>query len=197
MSDPLLTPSRQVVVREDWLAQASEEILDPGLPIIDPHHHLWDHPGEHYFLDDLLRDTATGMTSGRPSSCNAAPCIAPRGRRSAARWARPNSSPAPRRRARAGNYGKVRACAGIIGMVDLTLGDRVTPLLEAHIGIAQERFRGVRNRTAWHPSPRSAPTWSRRHRGRWSTRLRHRGEAAGGDGPDPGCLGLSHRNFRR
>ena len=36
MSDPLLTPSRQVVVREDWLAQVREDILEPTLPIIDP-----------------------------------------------------------------------------------------------------------------------------------------------------------------
>ena len=25
----------------DWLAQVKEEIIDPELPIIDPHHHLW------------------------------------------------------------------------------------------------------------------------------------------------------------
>ncbi len=59
-SDPHLTPSRQVAVREDWLAQVHEDTIDPTLPIIDPHHHLWDHPGERYLLDDLLRDTASG-----------------------------------------------------------------------------------------------------------------------------------------
>ncbi len=52
-----------------------------------------------------------------------------------------------------GVYGPTLACAGIVGMVDLTLGDRVSPLLEAHLAAAGERFRGVRNRTAWHPSP--------------------------------------------
>ena len=25
----------------DWLAQVKEEIINPELPIIDPHHHLW------------------------------------------------------------------------------------------------------------------------------------------------------------
>src|SRR5689334_19967299 len=54
-STSLLTASRQVVVREDWLAKTREEILEPELPIIDPHHHLWDHPGERYLLEDLLR----------------------------------------------------------------------------------------------------------------------------------------------
>ena len=28
---------------EEWLAQEEpEEVLDPELPIVDPHHHLWD-----------------------------------------------------------------------------------------------------------------------------------------------------------
>ena len=52
-----------------------------------------------------------------------------------------------------GRHGKTRACAGIIGMVDLTLGERVDALLEAHRAVAGARFCGIRNRTAWHPSP--------------------------------------------
>src|SRR5204863_141012 len=52
-----------------------------------------------------------------------------------------------------GRHGRTRACAGIIGMVDLTLGDKVDPLLESHKAIAGARFCGIRNRTAWHPSP--------------------------------------------
>ena len=28
---------------ENWIAQETpEEVLEPDLPIIDPHHHLWD-----------------------------------------------------------------------------------------------------------------------------------------------------------
>jgi hypothetical protein len=33
------------VPRLDWLARHKEPILEPGLPIIDPHHHLWQRPG--------------------------------------------------------------------------------------------------------------------------------------------------------
>src|SRR5262249_7487133 len=35
-------------------------ILEPDLPIVDPHHHLWDRPGWRYLLDELLADTASG-----------------------------------------------------------------------------------------------------------------------------------------
>ena len=37
-------PAVQAPVRPDWLAKRTEEILEPGLPIINPHHHLWDAP---------------------------------------------------------------------------------------------------------------------------------------------------------
>ncbi len=29
----------------EWLGKLEEEIFEPDLPIVDPHHHLWDHPG--------------------------------------------------------------------------------------------------------------------------------------------------------
>jgi hypothetical protein len=46
---------------EAWLArQPPEPILDPDLPIIDPHHHLWDRPQHRYLLDEFLADVRTG-----------------------------------------------------------------------------------------------------------------------------------------
>jgi hypothetical protein len=37
-----------------------EPVLQPELPIIDPHHHLWQRPGWRYLLEDLLLDTGSG-----------------------------------------------------------------------------------------------------------------------------------------
>ena len=36
--------TRMSGIREDWLAKTREEILEPDLAIVDPHHHLWDFP---------------------------------------------------------------------------------------------------------------------------------------------------------
>jgi len=47
-------------VRQDWLYRRKEPILEPDLPIVDPHHHLWDRPGWRYLLDELLADTNSG-----------------------------------------------------------------------------------------------------------------------------------------
>ncbi len=46
-----------------WLSQETPEtVLDPELPIIDPHHHLWRIPSPWgtYDLDDLWADTGSG-----------------------------------------------------------------------------------------------------------------------------------------
>ena len=44
-----------------WLAkQEIEPILEPELPIIDTHHHLWDRGGWTYLLPELLADLNTG-----------------------------------------------------------------------------------------------------------------------------------------
>ena len=37
-----------------WLALRQEEIIEPELEIVDPHHHLWDRPGNRCLLDQLL-----------------------------------------------------------------------------------------------------------------------------------------------
>jgi L-fuconolactonase len=155
MSDPLLGPSRQIVVRQDWLAQTQEPILEPALPIVDPHHHLWarPHAAETYLLPDLLADTGSGHDIRGTIFVQCGEmyrAAGPEERRSLGETEFVTGIAAV---SASGRHGPTRACAGIIGMVDLTLGDRVTPLLEVHTAIASERFCGIRNRTAWHPSP--------------------------------------------
>ena len=51
-----------------------------------------------------------------------------------------------------GGYGSTRVAAGIVGYADLTLGDRVEPVLEAHIRAGGGRFRGVRHSAGWDAS---------------------------------------------
>jgi hypothetical protein len=47
-------------VRQDWLDRHKEAILEPELPIVDPHHHLYNRPGWRYLLDELLTDLGSG-----------------------------------------------------------------------------------------------------------------------------------------
>ena len=57
----MATPTAPLLpVREDWLALQAEPVLEPELPIVDPHHHLWVRPGGNYALDELVADTGAG-----------------------------------------------------------------------------------------------------------------------------------------
>ena len=46
---------------QEWLDQVVEEIIDPGRPIVDPHHHLWPPGGAlPYGVEELAADTTGG-----------------------------------------------------------------------------------------------------------------------------------------
>ena len=146
----MLNTSRQITIRQDWLDQHAEPVLEPGLPIIDPHHHIWVHEDERYLLPDLLRDTASGHDIRATVFVQCASQYdldAPPERQSLGETRFMTEV------AMASEGGSTRACAGIVGLVDLTLGDAVAPLLEEHVALSGGRFKGVRNRTAWDASP--------------------------------------------
>ena len=60
MSTEQRAPSPHLPVRPEWLALHSEPALEPGLAIIDAHHHLWDHAHNPYGPADLLADAQAG-----------------------------------------------------------------------------------------------------------------------------------------
>jgi len=58
---PIATASVHLPVRLDWLHRRREEIIEPDLPIVDPHHHLVDRPETgRYLLPEPLADTGSG-----------------------------------------------------------------------------------------------------------------------------------------
>ena len=138
--------------RQDWLAQTSEAALEPDLPIIDPHHHLWDRPGNRYLLEELLEDTrehnvrqtvfveCTSMyRADGPEELRVV------GETEFVRGVAAKSA--------SGQYGETRVATGIVGSADLLLGDRVVPVLEAQLAASPRRFRGIRHRAAWAEPP--------------------------------------------
>src|SRR6478735_12728501 len=61
---PSAASSPHLAVRQDWLHRRREEIIEPDLPIVDPHHHLVDRPETgRYLLPDLLADTGSSRRS--------------------------------------------------------------------------------------------------------------------------------------
>ena len=55
---------------EPWLArQPREEILFPGLPIVDPHRHLWDVPGLRYLTEEFTAGTGHNVAATVHAEC--------------------------------------------------------------------------------------------------------------------------------
>ncbi|MBV8521242.1 MAG: amidohydrolase family protein [Acetobacteraceae bacterium] len=135
-----------------WLAQRQEEIIEPGLEIIDPHHHLWDRQGHRYLLDQLLADTGSGhnitqtvfIECGSMYRAEGPVEMKPVGETEFVNGTSAMSA--------SGQYGKTRLCAGIVGHADLRLGDGVARVLEAQVVAGDGRFRGIRHSVTWDAS---------------------------------------------
>ena len=139
---------------EAWLATAAPEpIIEPELPIVDPHHHLWLRGGHRYLLDELLADIDTGhnVVATVFLECHSMyredgpPELRPLGETEFVAGIAAMSE--------SGNYGNTSVAAGIVGNVDLTLGDRAEPILLAHIRAGGGWFRGVRHSAGYDSDP--------------------------------------------
>ncbi|HEX2941388.1 MAG TPA: amidohydrolase family protein [Rhodopila sp.] len=138
-------------VRDEWLARRSEPILEPDLPIVDPHHHLWERSDWVYMLDDLLADINSGhnIIATVFVQCRAMHrASGPEAFRPVGETEFVNGVAAM---SASGGYGPAKICHGIVGHVDLRLGDEARAVLEAHIRAGGGRFRGIRHITAWDP----------------------------------------------
>ncbi len=146
----------------------AEEILEPDLPIIDPHHHLWDlrplvgafpephHPfiaalidNSYYTFDELHAHTTSGhniigtvfMECGAFYRADASDAMKVVGEVEFVNGVAAQSA--------SGLYGDFRACAAIIGHADLMLGDGVEPVLDRLQAASPDRFKGIRHQGAW------------------------------------------------
>lgn len=148
-------------------APSPEPILEPDLPIVDPHHHLWVRPAgslpppphhpfvaaianvNRYLLDELIADMTSGhnvratvflecRSMYRADGPEALRCV---GETEFVNGVAAMSA--------SGMHGDLRACAGIVGFADLQLGAAVEDVLRSHIGAGHGRFRGIRNSASY------------------------------------------------
>jgi len=154
-SDPavlMTAPPSHLPVRPDWLAKRQEDILEPDLPIVDPHHHLVDRANTgRYLLPDLLADTGSGhniVATVYLEWLSMYRADGPVPMRPVGEVEFANGVAAI---AASETYGKTKVCAGIVAYADLMLGAQVEEVLEAMILAGGGRFRGIRYISASHP----------------------------------------------
>jgi len=141
-----------------WHAQVVEEIIDPDRVIIDPHHHLWQRSGNDYLLADLWKDTDSGhrimktvFIECRSSYRVDGPDhLKPIGETEFVTEIAKQSEKGAKHQAK---------IAGIVAHADLTMGDAVEEILDAHESVGKHLFKGIRHAGARDedPSPLSIP----------------------------------------
>jgi predicted TIM-barrel fold metal-dependent hydrolase len=151
--------------RPDWLALHNEEVLDPARPIVDPHHHLWDRGGQRYLIEEITSDIAAGhnviatvyVEARSMYRAQGPEALRPVGEVEFANGAAAMSA--------SGGYGPAAVCAGIVGHVNLLLGEGAQAVLEAEIAAGQGRFRGIRHSSAWDADAGVAGMYATRPKG--------------------------------
>ena len=147
-------------VRQDWLDLLTEEVIEPALPIVDPHHHLWDAGSQHgagaYLLSELLADAGDGHQVVATVYVQAG-------------WNLADTGPLPFRpipeTAAAAKVAQAaetigaptRVCTGIVSYADLRLPE-LAQVLDAHVAAGEGRFRGIRQSAALDPAVVSMAT---------------------------------------
>lgn len=141
---------RKLAEANTWTKLGHEAALEPDLPILDPHHHVWDDERGRYLIHELAEDVGgTGhnvvatvfIEAGSMYRAAGPTAMQPVGEVEFVNGIAAMSA--------SGRYGKTRLIDGIIGHGDLALGDQVRPVLEALIAAGNGRLRGIRHGVTW------------------------------------------------
>jgi predicted TIM-barrel fold metal-dependent hydrolase len=152
--------------------KSGEPIIDPDLPIIDAHHHLWVLTEDYftrmeaqddvmtrgwvavyrsharYLLDEFLADVTTGHNVRATVFVECGAMYRATGPEALKPVGEVEFANGVAAMAASKIFGNVKVCAGIVGNPNLSLGNAAEAILRAHIQAADGRFRGVRNHPA-------------------------------------------------
>jgi predicted TIM-barrel fold metal-dependent hydrolase len=136
----------------EWIAQIKEEIINPELPIIDPHHHLWNGDNQlagsfPYLIENLNEDTFSGhnivgtifMECAQGYYLDGEEKYKPVGETEFVINLIKDSE----------KLSKSTNIMGIIGFADLMLGHEVKDVLNTHLSKGEGLFRGIRHAAGW------------------------------------------------
>jgi predicted TIM-barrel fold metal-dependent hydrolase len=138
---------------DTWVTRETPEpVLKPHLPIIDPHHHLWDlrtrtdssFQQKVYFCEQIMADIdACGHNVVQTVFAQCSAFYRADGPEELRCVGETEFAHGVAAMSRSGVYGATRLCTGIFSTADLNLGAAVEPVLQAHLS-ASENFRGIR-----------------------------------------------------
>ena len=136
-----------------------EPVIEPGLPIIDPHHHLWDNPAvgnqpaRKYVLKDFLTDADSGHNVVASVFVECSTQYRKDGPVEMRSVGETEFVAAIADDSASGRHGPTKVAAGIISHVNLDIGDAARGVLEAHLSAGGGRVKGIRDASAWDEFP--------------------------------------------
>jgi predicted TIM-barrel fold metal-dependent hydrolase len=149
-------------------APQAEAIIDPELPIVDPHHHLWFYPhalldrlarednltarallpafrgNARYLFDEFLTDLKSGHNIRATVYAEVGSMYRRRGPEKLRSVGEVEFANGMAAIAASGVLTDIAVCAGIVGKVDLRIGDTAREVLETHLQAGGGRYRGIR-----------------------------------------------------
>lgn len=131
-----------------------EPILEPDLPIIDSHIHLFDLPNNRYMLEDYMADATAGHNIVASIYCETQVFSRKDGPEHLRPLGEVEFANGIAAMAATGQYGPCKVAHGIIGHANLGLGSQVAELLDRCMAAAPDRYRGVRHVAVEHPDDR-------------------------------------------
>lgn len=150
--------SPHLPVRQEWLNQHIEDPISPNIPIIDPHHHLWDVGFGRYYIEELLEDINSSghniLSTVYIMSSSNTKIYSKDGLEEFKPLNEIEFATSEGKRADLIPNNKVKVNASIVGSVDLTYGNKLQPVLEKAVNISEGRLKGIRMLLASHTDPR-------------------------------------------
>ena len=140
----------------EWLGQVEEPIVEPDLPIIDPHHHLWRFPGIEYELAELHGDTGSGHRVEKTVFVECGAEYRREGPEMLRSVGETEYVAAQAQRSRESDGAEI---AGIVARIDLRLNEDLPHVIAQHRDAGAGLFCGVRHAgaRAEHPEALSIP----------------------------------------
>ena len=150
--------SPHLPVRQEWLNQLIEDPILPNIPIIDPHHHLWDVGFGRYYIEELLEDINSSghniLSTVYIMSSSNTKIYSKDGLEEFKPLTEIEFATSEGKRADLIPNNRVKVNASIVGSVDLTYGNKLKPVLEKAVNISEGRLKGIRMLLASHTDPR-------------------------------------------
>jgi hypothetical protein len=112
---------------QSWLDLVDEEIIEPELAIIDPHHHLWVRDGEPYLMPELLDDVNAGHNIVATVYAECHSMYRAEGPEELRSLGETEFVTGVAAMSASGGFGDARLCEKMFGRVDLGIDSRTAP----------------------------------------------------------------------